>query len=309
MNSLRRVASLAVASLMLFGAAPVWAKNITIGVSMQGLKAPYVVSVKKHLEAAFATQYPGVKVMILDGEADANKQVSQVENFIAQGVDGIILNPIAYDGCSPAVAAAAKAKIPIVTLITRVANQDLATAWVGSDHKDSGIIEATMMAKDMGGKGQIVTIEGEPGIDAQIQRTLGYKEVLAKHPGIKILATQPAYWDRDKALKLVENWLQADKDFTVVLSQNDNMAMGALKAVADAGKASKISVYGIDGDVDCLIAVRDGKIKGTVFQDAKAQAETAAKYVMMAVKGEKVPKLTAIPFLAVTKSNVDQFLK
>jgi len=309
MSSLRRVMLLAVASLMVLGAAPARAKSITIGVSMQGLKAPYVVSVKKHLEAAFAAQYPGVKVMILDGEADANKQVSQVENFIAQGVDGIILNPIAYDGCSPAVAAAAKAKIPIVTLITRVANQDLATAWVGSDHKDSGIIEATMMAKDMGGKGQIVTIEGEPGIDAQIQRTLGYKEVLAKNPGIKILATQPAYWDRDKALKLVENWLQADKDFTVVLSQNDNMAMGALKAVEDAGKASKISVYGIDGDVDCLIAVRDGKIKGTVFQDAKAQAETAAKYVMMAVKGEKVPKLTAIPFLAVTKSNVDQFLK
>ena len=190
-----------------------------------------------------------------------------------------------------------------------MANQDLATAWVGSDHKDSGIIEATMMVKDMGGKGQIVTIEGEPGIDAQIQRTLGYKEVLAKNPGIKILATQPAYWDRDKALKLVENWLQADKDFTVVLSQNDNMAMGALKAIEDAGKSSKISVYGIDGDVDCLIAVKDGKIKGTVFQDAKAQAETSAKYIMMAVKGTPVPKMTAIPFLAVTKANVDNFLK
>ncbi len=279
-----------------------------IGATMQGLKAPYVVSVKKHLEA-YAATIPNVKLFVVDGEADPNKQVSQVENYIAQKVDGIILNPISYDGCARAVDMAVKAGIPITTLIVRVSNQDKATSFVGSDHKESGIMEAEMMVEDIGGKGNIVVIEGEMGIDAQIQRMLGYEEVLKKYPDIKIVAKQAAYWDRDKALKLTENWLQAGRQFSVVLSQNDNMAMGALKAIEDAGLAGKVHVYGIDGDTDALEAVRDGRLKATVYQDAKGQAEQAIDAIIAAIKGEKVEKAYVIPFQKVRKDNVVKFLK
>jgi inositol transport system substrate-binding protein len=287
--------------------APAAAKKIVIGVSMQGLDAPYVLSVKKHVEAALAAA--GVDGIVLDGEAKAEKQVSQVENFIAQKVDAIILNPIAYDGCAPAVEAAQKAGIPIVTLITRVANQDKANSFIGSDHKDSGIIEAEMVAKDMGGKGNLGVIEGVMGIDAQIQRMEGYKEVLAKYPDIKIVAQQAASWQRADALTLVENWLQAGKDFTVVLAQNDNMAMGALKAIEDAKLADKIKVYGIDGDNDALQAVKDGRLAGSVFQDAKGQAEQAVASAIKLIKGEAVDKQYVIPFKEVRKDNVGDFLK
>jgi inositol transport system substrate-binding protein len=287
-------------------AAPAAAKKLVVGVSMQGLDAPYVVSVKKHVEAALAAA--GVDAIVLDGEAKAEKQVSQVENFIAQKVDAIILNPIAYDGCAPAVDAANKAGIPIVTLITRVANQDKANSFVGSDHKDSGIIEAEMVAKDMGGKGNIVVIEGVMGIDAQIQRMEGYKEVLAKYPDIKIVAQQAANWQRSEAFAITENWIKSGKKFDVVLSQNDNMALGALRAVEQANLVSKIKVFGIDGDKDALEAVKAGRLAGTVFQDAKRQAERAVECAIKLTKGEPIEKYYVIPFKAVTEENADKFL-
>jgi inositol transport system substrate-binding protein len=285
------------------------AKKIKIGISMQGLDAPYVVSVKKHLEAAVAAAGPDVEAIILDGQANAEKQVSQVENFIAQKVDAIILNPIAYDGCAPAVEAASKAGIPILTLITRVQNQDLTATHSGSDHKESGIIEAQAVADYLQGKGNIVVIEGVMGIDAQIQRMEGYNEVLAKYPDIKIVAQNTAAWQRDQALDLVENWLQSGKEFTVVLAQNDNMAMGALKAIEDAGLADKIKVFGIDGDNDALQAVKDGRLMATVFQDAKGQAETAINAAITLAGGGTVDKEYIIPFQLVTTDNVDDFLK
>lgn len=285
------------------------AKKIKIGVSMQGLDAPYVVSVKKHVEAAVAAAGPNVEAIILDGQANAEKQVSQVENFIAQKVDAIILNPIAYDGCAPAVEAANKAGIPIITLITRVQNQELTATHSGSDHKESGIIEAQAVAEFMGGKGNIVVIEGVMGIDAQIQRMEGYNEVLANYPDIKIVAQNTAAWQRDQALDLVENWLQSGKQFDVVLAQNDNMAMGALKAIEDAGLADKIKVFGIDGDNDALQAVKDGRLYATVFQDAKGQAETAVTAAITLANGGTVDKEYIIPFQLVTKDNVGDFLK
>lgn len=302
--------------VVLLGVGSVWAggqgesggEGYVIGATMQGLNAPYVVSVKKHLEA-YADQFPNLKLIVVDGETDPNKQVSQVENFITQKVDGIILNPISYDGCAPAVDLAVKADIPIVTLITRVSNQDEANAWIGSDHFDSGVMEAEMMVDDIDGKGKIVVIEGEMGIDAQIQRMLGYEEVLADYPDIEIIGQQSAYWDRGKALKLVENWIQAGKDFDVVLSQNDNMAMGALKAVEDAGLTDDVLVYGIDGDTDALEAVRDGRLKATVYQDAKGQAETSIDVLMDIFKGESVDDAYVIPFQKVRQDNVDEFLK
>jgi inositol transport system substrate-binding protein len=280
---------------------------IKVGVSMQGLEAPYVAAVQQHLENSVKNSE--VEAVFLDAQSNVEKQISQIEHFIAWKVDVIILNPISYTGCAPAVDAANKAGIPIVALITRVANQDKANSFVGSDHKDSGIIEAEMVAKEIGGKGNIVVIEGVMGIDAQIQRMEGYKEVLAKYPDIKIVAQQAASWQRADALTLVENWLQAGKDFTVVLSQNDNMAMGALKAIEDAKLADKIKVYGIDGDNDALQAVKDGRLAGTVFQDAKGQAEQAVASVLKLAKGETVEKMYVIPFQEVRKDNVGNFLQ
>lgn len=283
-------------------------KKIKIGVTMQGLDSPYVVTTKKYVDEAIKALGDQVEATVLDGQSNAEKQVSQAENFIAQKVDAIIMNPISFDGCAPAVTAASKAGIPLVTLITLV-NSDKVSSHSGSDHKESGIIEAEAVAKYLNGKGNVVVLEGVMGIDAQIKRLEGYKEVFAKYPGIKIVAQNTAAWQRDKALSLVENWLQSGKQFDVVLAENDNMAMGALKAVEDHKLLDKIKVFGIDGDNDALQAVKDGRLQATVFQDAKGQAYQAVEAAMKLARKEPVEKQYIIPFKLVTKENINDFLK
>lgn len=283
-------------------------KKITIGISMQGLSAPYVQAVADNMEKLLAGMTKDVDAIILDGQENAEKQLSHVENFISRRMDAIILNPISFDGCVPAVEAAVKAGIPIITLITRVRNQDKCAAFVGSNHYESGVIEATMLAKALNGKGDIVVLEGVIGIDSQLERWKGYQDTLAKYPEIKIVAFQTASWIRNEAYSLVQNWIENGKHFDAVLSENDNMAMGAVKAINEAGLTGKIMVFGIDGDPDALMAVSDGRLNGTVFQDARAQAQQAVECAIKLAKKQSVNKEYVIPFKEVTKDNAQEYI-
>ncbi len=282
--------------------------KITIGISMQGLEAPYVARVKDYIELTLKEIGPEVEAVILDGQENAEKQVSHVENFTSRKMDAIILNPISFDGCVPAVDTAVKAEIPIITLITLVSNQEMCDSFVGSDHYESGVIEAEMMAKKLNGKGSIVILEGVMGIDSQIKRMEGYKYVLSKYPEIKIVAQQTASWRRSEAYAIVQNWIDNDKGFDAVLSENDNMAMGAVMAIEEAGKTGEIMVFGIDGDRDALQAVADGRLEGTVFQDAEAQARQAVYCAINLARRKPIYKEYVIPFQAVTKENVGDYL-
>lgn len=283
-------------------------KRITVGVSMQGFDSPYVLSVKKYFEEIIKER-TDIDAIILDGQSNPEKQVSQIENFISRKVDVIILNPISYDGCAPAVEAANKANIPIITLITQVINQEKCASFVGSDHKESGIIEAKMMANYLNGKGKIVILEGVMGIDAQLRRLAGYKDILSGFPDIEVIGMQTAAWQRIEAYAIVENWILTGKKFNAVLSENDNMAMGALRAIEEAGLQNEIKVFGIDGDDDALQAVKDGRLEGTVFQDARSQAEKAVECAVRLSKGGVVEDKYVIPFRPVNKDNVSSFIK
>ncbi len=117
-----------------------------------------------------------------------------------------------------------------------------------------------------------------------------------------------ANWQRDQAMRVVENWMQAGLDFDIVAAQNDNMAMGALKAVEDAGNAGKIRVWGIDAISDACEAVRDGRLAGTVFQDAKGQGEAAIEAMVKHLQGEKIDETIWIPYVAVDKDNVEKYM-
>lgn len=133
-------------------------EDVVIGVSFQGLSDEYIVRLSDAFQAR--ADELGVQLQVADGQMDAETQVGQVENFIAQKVDAIVLNPISMDGCAPAVEAANEAGIPIITLISITSNQDMASAYVGSDAVESGLIEGQMMVEDLGGKGNIVVMFG-----------------------------------------------------------------------------------------------------------------------------------------------------
>lgn len=274
-----------------------------IGVSYQNLQNEFIVNIAKAVEAK--AKDLDVTLIESDGQGKAEVQISQVENFIAQHVDAILLIPFDKEGCVPAVQKAVAAKIPLVVFNAQVANVELANTYVGSDDVEAGRIEMQYIADLLKGKGNIAIIHGPNGHSAEVQRTEGNKEILKKYPDIQVLFEQTANWDRAQALSLTENWLQTGKPLNAVVAQNDEMALGAYKAIEAAGKAKDIPVIGIDAIADALKSVKDGKMAATVFQDAHGQGATAVEMAVKILKGEEVPKVVNIPFKLITKENVD----
>lgn len=282
-------------------------EDITIGYCFQGLSDEYIVFLKESVDAK--AKEMGVKILIADGQMSAEKQVSQVENFIAQKVDCIVMNPISMDGCAPAVDAAVKANIPIITLISITSNQDKATCYVGSNSIESGEIEMDIAAKALGGKGKIVVLHGQMGHDAQIGRYDGLKNILKNYPDIEIVAEQTGNWSREEGMTIMENWLSSGKQIDAVVAQNDAMALGALMAIEARGLTSKIKVFGIDAIPEAINALEKGTMQGTVFQDAKGQGEKSVEIALKVALGETVEKEVYIPYLPVLKEDVPKYKK
>lgn len=279
-------------------------EDVVIGVSFQGLSDEYIVRLSDAFKAR--SEELGVKVQIADGQMNAEKQVGQVENFISQGVDAIVLNPISMDGCAPAVEAAKEAGIPIITLISITSNQDQADAYVGSNAVESGVIEGEMMAEDLGGKGNIVVMFGQMGHDAQIGRYDGLKQAI-EGTEIEIIAEQTGNWSREEGMKLMENWLTSGKEIDAVVAQNDAMALGAVMAIEAKGLTGQIKVYGIDAQGEALDAVEKGTMNGTVFQNAKEQGTKCVDVALDAAQGKALEENYYIPYEAVRKEDVDKY--
>ncbi|MGC8830684.1 MAG: sugar ABC transporter substrate-binding protein [Verrucomicrobiia bacterium] len=281
-------------------------KQVTIGVSLLNLSSEFIVMLDKAMKEK--ADELKVRLIVNDAQRNAERQVQQVESFIAQRVDAIILNPCEVDASSPAVLKARAAGIPIINVNSET--RDEPTAFVGSRDEESGRIAMEYIAGRLNGKGNIVIMQGFMGQAAQIKRDEGAKEVLKKYPGIKVLAQQSAEWDRAKAVSLMENWIQSyGNKINAVFAQNDEMAMGALLALEQAKMKSNVVVVGIDAIADALKAVKDGRLDATVFQDAKGQGQTAVEVAVKIVKKQQYEKETYIPFRLVTKENVDQFFK
>jgi inositol transport system substrate-binding protein len=280
--------------------------QITIGITYQNLQNEFIINIQDAVRAE--AKKLNVNLIESDGQGNADSQISQVQDFIARGVDAIILNPYDKEGSAHAVDLAVQAHKPIVVVNAIVSNLDKANAYVGSQDAEAGRIEAQRIMDILHGKGNVVIIHGPNGHSAEVQRSEGIQEVLTNYPDVKVVAEQTANWDRTQALNLMENWLASGQKIDAVLAQNDEMALGALKAVEAAGKQNDIAVIGIDAIPDALKAVQDGKMVGTVFQDAKGQGSMAVDLAVQLVQGKSVQHDNYIPFQLVTTTNVVEFL-
>jgi inositol transport system substrate-binding protein len=279
-------------------------KPIVIGVSVLNLSSEFVVMVKDAMDAK--ARELGVQLIVNDAQRDAATQVRQVENFVAQKVDAIILNPCEVEASSPAVDAAGAAGIPIVNVNSET--RSVPTAFVGSRDEEAGRIAMEYIARRLGGRGNVLMMQGFMGQAAQIKRDQGAREILAKNPGLKLLADQTADWDRAKAMTLMENWIQSyGPRIDAVFAHNDEMAIGAVIALEQAKRKDKVVVTGVDAIADGLQAVKQGRLDATVFQDAKGQGATAVETAVKIVRKQPYAKETFIPFQLVTKENVDRF--
>ena len=286
--------------------------TIRVGVALQG-RTPFVLSLEEHLQANVARwQARGVNIQlnVQDGQNDAARQITHIENFITQRVDVILFNSISFDGAAPAVQAAYDAGIPLITLIGEVSNQNLCVSFVGSRHYDSGVMVMENAIRMNGNSFRAVILQGVMGIDAQIQRMRGFNDVLARYPNVTIVENQSANWERPEAMRIMENWIQGGRQFDVVLSQNDNMALGAVEALRAAG-LGHIPVYGVDGDSDAIIAIRDGFMAGTALMSAAGMAQYAIDYAVALAQGRssEVQREPSIPFVWIDATNVQQFLR
>ncbi len=233
-----------------------------------------------------AAEAQGVSMTVFDGNQNSAKQVGQVENLITQGIDGLLIEPVSRDALAPAITACREAGIPVITFNQRVSNQAEANSFVGVDMVQGGVLEMEQAVSALNGRGNIVILHGPMGGDAQAGRNLGYRQVLAHYPEIHVLAEQSANWVREDSYSIVENWIQSGKQIDAVVSQNDDMALGAIRAIEEAGLAERIKVFGLDATQEGLAAVHEGRLYSTISQNTDLQGAIAVKALIDAAQGK-----------------------
>lgn len=279
-------------------------EEIVIGCTLQNLSEEFMTMLKGAMEIKLK-EYDNVKLVVNDAESKPDKQASQLDSFVAQKVDAVIISPVDADALAPAVKSVVDAGIPVITCSADVTG-DMGQVWVGSENENGGQIEAEFVAEQLGGKGNVAILRGPLGAFAEQGRFKGYEAAFANYPDIEIVFDQTANWQREEAMALVENWLTTGTQIDAILCQNDGMALGALEAVKAAGKKDEIIIAGIDAIQDALDSIKAGELDATCFQDAIGQGEGALEMAVKAANGEKIER-NNIPFELVTKDNVDGY--
>jgi ribose transport system substrate-binding protein/inositol transport system substrate-binding protein len=256
----------------------------------------------------------GVALTIEIADDDVNKQTSQIENFIAAKVDAIIVNAVDTSATPKITKLAADAGIPLVYVNRQPTDVDALgakAAFVASNEADSGTLEAKEVCRLLGGKGDILIMVGDLANQAAVQRTKDIHEVIAtpECAGMKVLDEQTAVWDPVKAQDLMTNWISAGMKPNAVISNNDNMAIGAIQAMKAAGWNMKdVVVGGVDATQEALAAMKAGDLDVTVFQNAAGQGHGAVDAALKLIAGEKVEQKVYIPFELVTPANMDKYM-
>lgn len=294
------VVSVVAALTLVVGAAGLvsGASKIRVGLSISTLNNPFFVDLRDGaLEAANAL---GIELVVVDAQNDPNRQLSGIENLIQSKVDVILVNPCDSSAVVPAVKAANKAGIPVVT-VDRGADGGEVVTHIASDNVAGGRMAGEFIAKLLGGKGKVVELEGIPGTSAARDRGKGFNEAIAKYPNIKVVARQEAGFDRAKGMTVMENILQAQPEIDAVFAHNDEMALGALRAIKAAGRLDKIKIVGFDATDDAVKAVKEGTMVATVAQKPREMGKIAVEIARKIMNGEKVEKFIPVPLELVTK--------
>ena len=281
--------------------------QITIGVTM--LFDDLWLTTLRDAMTEYAATQPGVELVMVDSKEDVATQLAQVENFVTQKVDAIVVIPANTDAADPMTKAAQDAGIPLVYVNRIPSNLPEGIAYVGSDSIQAGIMQAEWLAEQLGGKGNVVIMNGNLAQEAAQKRTEGEKQAFAKFPDIKIIREDTGNWSRDQGLALMENWLASGDQIDAVASNNDEMAIGAIQAIEAAGKLGEILIGGVDASPDALQEMDKGRLNVTVFQNAKGQGEGGIKAAIALARGEQIDQITWVPFELVTPENYKNYMQ
>lgn len=279
----------------------------TIALVLKTLNNPFFIEMQKG--AQDAAQKLGVNLIVqaAEREVDVDKQMQIIENLIQTKVAALCVTPSGSKEVVPAIVKANKQGIPVLIVDTRVNQETLQAAggkiagFIGSDNLEGGRVAGEFIAKKLGGKGKAAILEGIPGHETGDSRLKGFREVIAKYPGIEIVSSQTANWERDQGYNVFQNMLQAHPDIQALFACSDLMALGAVEAIAAAGKTGKIIVVGFDAFSEARAAVNKGTMDATIAQSSYDMGKTAVENAWKLLKGENIQEDVSLKVELVTK--------
>lgn len=284
-----------------------------IGVTMASFDDTFLTILRNSI--ADAAKKDGATVQIEDAGNDVGKQLSQVQNMIAQKVDAIIVNAVDTDATPKITKMVTAAKIPLVYVNRKPVDFDklpAGVAVVASDEKQSGTLQARQVCKLLGGKGDLLVLMGELSNESARARTKDIEDVIATKDcaGMRIVDKREGKWSRTQGQDITMNWLSSGMKFDAIVSNNDEMAIGAINALKAVRKwTPKTIVAGIDATPDGLASMKSGELKVSVYQNASGQGTQAVAAALKLAKKQNVDRYVNVPFELVTPDNMNQYAK
>jgi len=290
----------------------------TVGVSMARFDDNFLTVLRNGIEG-FASEMDDVDVQIEDAQDDVARQLDQINNFIASGVDAIIVNAVDTSATQAMTQAAASAGVPLVYVNREPVNVDTLPddqAFVASNEIESGTLQTfevckMLRAQGKAGGARAYLLMGQLSNQAAVQRTKDVDDVIGMDMCnfIEIVDRQTANWSREEANNLMTNWLSSGENFDAVIANNDEMAIGAIQAMKASGlDMADIVVGGVDATQDALAAMEAGDLDVTVFQNAAGQGSGALNAALTLARGGEVDQKVYIPFELVTPANIDAYM-
>jgi ribose transport system substrate-binding protein len=272
----------------------------TVALVVKTLNNPFFIEMQRGAEEAAKKAGVTLVVQAADREIDVERQMQIIENLIERKVNALCIAPSGSREIVPVIVKANQAKIPVLIVDTRADEKALEAAggkvatFIGSDNFDGGRIAGAFVIEKLGGKGNVAVLEGIPGHETGDARLRGFREALGKAPGMKIVASQPANWERDQGFNVFQNILQAHPGVNALFACNDLMALGASEAIAAAGKTGKIVVVGFDAQPEARAAIRKGTLAATIAQFPARMGATAVENAARLLRGETIESFTPV---------------
>jgi ribose transport system substrate-binding protein len=268
---------------------------------------PFFLDMQRGAEEAAREVGLQLVVQAAEREIDVEKQVQIIENLLQTGIRALIVAPSGSREIASAIVKANRAGVPVLVVDTRVdpkaaADNNLQLeSFIGSDNYEGGRVAGDYVASATAGRARVAVLEGIPGHETGDSRLRGFRDAVAAHQGITIVASQPANWERDQGFTVFQNMLQAHPTLDAVFACNDLMALGAVEAIAAAGRTGRIRVVGFDALDDARKAIEAGRMDASVAQSPREMGRIAVESAARLLRGESIPAEQKVPIALVTR--------
>ena len=270
--------------------------EVRLGLALSTLNNPFFVSLRDGAQAA--ADEAGVELVVTDARDDATQQADQVQNFSAQQLDAVLINPVDSDAAGAMLAPLVQSGTPIVA-VDRAVNGAEVDSFIASDNVAGGKLAAEALAAAIGETGKVIVLQGVAGTSASRERGQGFSEGIAAFPNIEVVAMQPADFDRAKGLDVATNLLQANPDVVGIFAENDEMALGAIQALGSRA-GTDVFVVGFDGTDDGVAAIDAGTLYASIAQQPEALGRAAVEAALALVAGEPVEATVGVPVVVLS---------